>query len=127
VIRLLLYSHDAALQNLLAGTLGDEFCVFFERRMDRINASIAQRECDVLILDLDSVQAVHESLVFLDEIHAFHVPIVVMMDDENRATVLDLARRGFYNFIRKSPALVELRIIVRRALEYSVLTRNPEN
>jgi DNA-binding NtrC family response regulator len=119
VIRLLLYSQDAALQNLLTVDLGDEFRVSFDSRMDRISALLEQRECDVLLLDLDSVRAVQQSRLYFDEIRAFDVPVVIMIEDDNRATALELARRGFYNFIRRPPGLGELRIIVRRAHQYA--------
>jgi DNA-binding NtrC family response regulator len=122
MIRILLYSDDDNLQSLLAPTLGMEFSVFLERRMDRIKEIISQGRCDVLILDLDSSSyPVQQQLRFFDEIRDFGVPVVVMTDDDGRATAMDLVQRGVYNYIRKPPALPELRIIVRRAHEYAVL------
>jgi DNA-binding NtrC family response regulator len=122
MIRILLYSHDDNLQSLLAPTLGMEFSVFLERRMDRIRETISQGRCDVLILDLDSGSyPIQQQLQFFDEIRDFGVPVVVMTDDDGRATAMDLVQRGVYNYIRKPPALPELRIVVRRAHEYAVL------
>jgi len=122
MIRILLYSHDDNLQSLLAPTLGMEFSVFLERRMDRIREIISQGRCDVLVLDLDaSSYPIPQQLQFFDEIRDFGVPVVVMTDDDGRATAMDLVQRGVYNYIRKPPALPELRIVVRRAHEYAVL------
>jgi DNA-binding NtrC family response regulator len=128
VIRLLLYSRDPSLQSFLAPTLGSEFSVFLERRMDRIREIISQGSCDVLIVDLDSSSyPMQQQLGFFDEIRDFGVPVVVMTDDDTRATAMDLVRRGVYNYIRKPPALPELKIVVRRAHEYAVLKREFEN
>jgi DNA-binding NtrC family response regulator len=41
---------------------------------------------------------------FFDEIRDFGVPVVVMTDDDGRATAMDLVQRGVYNYIRKPPA-----------------------
>ena len=127
VIRLLLYSQDVELQYLLAPTLGGEFSVILERRMDRIRAMVSQNECDVLILDLDSSSyPMQEQLGFFDEIRDLGVPVVVMTDDDSRATAMDLVQRGVYNCIRKPPVLPELKIVVRRAYEFAVLKKELE-
>ncbi len=127
MIRLLLYSQDLNLQSLLAPTLGGEFSLFLERRVDRIREIISQGQCDVLILDLDSSSCpMQRQLGFFDEIRGFGVPVVVMTDDDSRATAMDLVQRGVYNYFRKPPALPELKIVVRRAHEYAVLKRELE-
>ena len=124
MIHLLLYSQDTSLLSLLAPTLGSGFSLFAERRMDRIREIISQGQCDVLILDLDSNSyPIQQQLGFFDEIRDFGVPVVVMTDDDGRATAMDLVQRGVYNYIRKPPALPELKIVVRRAHEYAVLKR----
>src|ERR1700733_499215 len=122
MIRILLYSDDTNLQSLLAPTLGMEFSVFLERRMDRVKEIISQGRCDVLVLDLAANSSpIQQQLHFFDEIRDFGVPVVVMTDDDSRDTAMDLVQRGGYNYIRKPPALPELRIVVRRAHEYAVL------
>jgi len=128
MIRLLLYSQDINLQILLAPTLGSEFTLLLERRMDRIREIISRGQCDVLILDLDSNSyPIQQQLGFFDEIRDFGVPVVVMTDDDGRATAMDLVQRGVYNYIRKPPALPELKIVVRRAHEYAALKRELES
>jgi len=128
MIRLLLYSQDINLQFLLAPTLGAEFSVFLERRMDRIREIISQGQCDVLIVDLDSrSDPMQQQLRFFEEIRDFGVPVVVMTDDDTRATAMDMVQRGVNNYIRKPPALQELKIVVRRAHEFAVLKQELEN
>src|SRR6202142_2809089 len=128
MIRLMLYSQDISLQSLLAPTLGSEFSLLLDRRMDRIREIISRGQCDVLILDLDSsAYPIQQQLGFFDEIRDFGVPVVVMTDDDGRATAIDLVQRGVYNYIRKPPALPELRIVVRRAHEYALLKQELED
>jgi DNA-binding NtrC family response regulator len=128
MIRLLLYSQDINLQFLLAPTLGTEFSVFLERRMDRIREIISQGQCDVLIVDLDSRSCpMQQQLGFFDEIRDLGVPVVVMTDDDSRTTAMDMVQRGVNNYIRKPPALQELKIVVRRAHEFAVLKQELEN
>jgi DNA-binding NtrC family response regulator len=50
-----------------------------------------------------------------------------MTDDDSRATAMDLVQRGVSNYIRKPPALPELRIVIRRAHELAVLKREAES
>jgi DNA-binding NtrC family response regulator len=127
MIRLLLYSQDLKLQSLLGSTLGGEFPVFLERRMDKIREIISKQQCDVVILDLDSNSyPIQQQLGFFDEIRDFGIPVVVMTDDDARATAMDMVQRGVYNYIRKPPALPELKIVVRRAHEFAVLKRELE-
>src|SRR6185437_669655 len=108
MIRLLLYSQDSSLQYLLAPTLGSEFSVFHERRMERIKEVVSRGECDVVILDLESSAfPPQQQLGFLDELRDSGTPVVVMTDDQGRATALDLVQRGFSNYVRKPPSLPE--------------------
>jgi DNA-binding NtrC family response regulator len=127
MIHLLLYSQDVQLQSLLAVTLGEDFSLSLERRADRIREVVSRGHWDVLIIDLDSnTHPVQQQLKFFDEIRDCGVPIVVMTDDDSRSMAMDLVQRGVYNYIRKPPALPELKIIVRRAHEYAVLKRELE-
>jgi DNA-binding NtrC family response regulator len=88
---------------------------------------VSRDQCDVLILDLDSnTYPLQQQLGFFDEIRDFGIPVVVMTDDDNRATEMDLVQRGVYNYIHKPPALQELKIVVRRAHEYAVLKQEIE-
>lgn len=128
MIRLLLYSQDFNLPAILVPTLGSEFAVIAERRMGKIKEIISQRLCDVLLLDLNSGSyPMQQQLAFFDEVRDFGVPVVVMTDDDGRTTAMDLVQRGVYNYVRKPPSLPELKIVIRRAHEYSVLKQELEN
>ena len=127
MVRLLLYSQDINLQCLLAPTLGADFSVALERRMDGIRQIVSRGQCDVLILDLDSsTYPMQEQLGFFDEIRDLGIPVVVMTDDDSRETAMDLVQRGVYNCIRKPPVLPELKIVVRRAHEFAMQRRELE-
>jgi DNA-binding NtrC family response regulator len=127
MIRLLLFSQDINLQFLLAPTLGAEFSVALERRMDKVREAISRGQCDVLILDLDAnTYPIQQQLGFFDEIRTLGVPVVVMTDEDSRETAMDLVERGVYNCVRKPPVLPELKIVVRRAHEYAAQKRELE-
>jgi DNA-binding NtrC family response regulator len=128
MIRLLLYSNDPDLQVLLGPTLGGEFSLLHERRMDRMRQIITEGLCDVVILDLDcTTYPPQQQLGYFDQICGLGLPVVVMTDDDSRATAMDLIQRGVSNYIRKPPALPELRIVIRRAHELALLKREAEN
>jgi len=79
MISILLYSQDMTLQALLVATLGSEFSLFQERRIDKIREAIARGQYDVLLLDLEANrESVQQELSFFDEIRASGVPLVVM-------------------------------------------------
>jgi DNA-binding NtrC family response regulator len=124
VIRLLLYSHDVKLQPLLGPTLGSGFRVVVEPNSARVKTLIAQDDCDVLILDLDSsYSTIEQQLALLDDIRGTRIPIVVMTDDDRRSTAIELLQRGVYDYFRKPPALTELKVTVTRAHEHASLQR----
>jgi DNA-binding NtrC family response regulator len=126
MIRLLLYSQDINLHSLLSPTLGSEFSLVLDRRVDRIRELIANGQCDVVILDLDSGYPVRQQFGLFEEIRGYGVPVVVMTDDDSREMAMDLVQRGVYNYFRKPPSLPELKIVVRRAHEHAVLKRELE-
>lgn len=109
---------------MLGPTLGSEFSLILERRMDKIREMVSQAQCDVLILDLDSsADPTQKQLGFCDEIRDFGAPVVVMTDDDGRATAMDLVQRGFSNYVRKPPSLPELKMVLRRAHEFGQMKR----
>jgi DNA-binding NtrC family response regulator len=52
--------------------------------------------------------------------------VVVMTDDETRATAMQLVEHGAYDYFRKPPHLLELKLVVRRAYERAQLERELE-
>jgi len=127
MIRLLLFSHDPELQLLLEPTIGQEFSLFLERRMDRIRQIISRGQCEVVIVDLDSGYPVEAQLDRFGEIRDLGVPVVLMADDETRAIARELARGEVCDYIRKPPVLPELREVVRRAYGRALPLSKPES
>jgi DNA-binding NtrC family response regulator len=124
MIRLLFHSENCKLQQLLAPTLGPEFQVLVEPDRQRLKQRITDGECDVLVLDFDSVHcSIAHQLEVVDEYRHSHIPIVVMTDDDRRSTALEMVHHGVYDFFRKPPSIPELKITVRRAHEHAVLKR----
>src|SRR5258705_6713092 len=127
MIRLLLHSSDSNLQNVLAVTLGPDYSVLVEANKNKVKQLIAGERVDVLILDLDSSYTIiDEQLEFLGEIKGSPVPIVVMTDDNRRCTAMELVGHGVYDYFRKPPSLVELKLVVARAHEHAKLKRELE-
>ena len=127
MVRLAFYSQDQKLRFLLAPSLGPEFQLTVESDGDQVRDRIAQGACDVLILDLDSNYGGVESQVqFFEEVAESPVPVIVMADDNGRAQAAELVQRGAFGYCRKPPALRELKALVRRAFEQSVLKRELE-
>ncbi|HYM09847.1 MAG TPA: sigma-54 dependent transcriptional regulator [Bryobacterales bacterium] len=124
MIRLVIHSSDRKLQSVLAVTLGSEYDVLVEPDQERIKNILAGGQTDVLILDFDSnLGSLDKLLDFLSEVRTFHTPVVVMTDDETRATAMQLVEHGAYDYFRKPPHLLELKLVVRRAHERAQLER----
>ena len=122
MIRLLLHSHDTKIQGLLSVTLGEDFRVVAESDREQVKKVVTAGQADVLILDFDSAHSSLEDLLgYLREPALSRVPVVVMTDDERRSTAMELVQHGVYDYFRKPPHLLELRIVVRRAHEHAKL------
>ena len=124
MIRLLVCSKDSRLLPALSAALHPEFEVRVETDFERIKELTLSEQTEVLILDFDSASSDQTKLLeMFEEVKSCTVPIVVMSDDANRSTALDLVRRSAFDYFRKPPALAELRIILRRANEHACLKR----
>ncbi|MEX2260545.1 MAG: sigma-54 dependent transcriptional regulator [Bryobacteraceae bacterium] len=123
-MRLVICSKDYRLQPLLASALAPDFTVLVEADREKVKQLVAGDRIDVLILDLDSnCPSISGELAFVDEIRDGRLPIVVMTDDSSRAAAMQLLERGVYDCFRKPPSLIELKIVVRRAYEHSLVKR----
>ena len=88
---------------------------------------MADIQCDVLILDYNSIHStVEQQLEIVDEHRNSPVPVVVMTDDDKRSTAIELVQRGVYDYVRKPPSIPELKIIFRRAHEHAGVQRELE-
>jgi DNA-binding NtrC family response regulator len=127
MIRLACHTDDPKLRPLLSSALGSDYSLRTETSGSRLNQLIAEDQVDVLILDLDSASRPTAELVALfSEFAVSRIPVVVMADDSRRSIALDLLQRGAYDYFRKPPSLIELKVVVGRAYERVALKRELE-
>src|SRR5579875_2539384 len=122
--RVALLSRDVKLHPLLAPALGRDYQVVTETDADTLSKSIWDGHLDVLLLDIDSEFCdLQEQTGFFSEVRESGVAVVVLTDDASRPAALDLVQRGAHSYCRKPPALRELKAVIRRAYEYTVMKR----
>lgn len=128
MIRIVLYSEDRKLQQLLASALGKEFQIALQTDAKEIDRMLSAAECDVVLLDLDSNRpSLEQWLAGCRKIVESRVPSVVLADDGLRTTAAEFVRLGAYNYCRKPPSIIDLKRILRRAHESSTLKRKLAN
>jgi DNA-binding NtrC family response regulator len=124
MIRIALLSEDRALQTLLASALGKEFKIELATTEQEILSSIDSADCDVLMLDLNSNSgSIKERVESSRRILALQAPAIVMADDGLRSTAVELVRLGAYGYCRRPPSIRELKAMLCRASENSLLKR----
>ena len=122
MIKIGLYSEDRALRPLLSSALGKEFLVLQGSDADAMNHLVSAKECDVMILDLDSNHdSMQERIEFSRHLIASNVPSVVMADDGLRSTAFELVRNGAFGYCRRPPSIRDLKTMLNRACETSSL------
>jgi DNA-binding NtrC family response regulator len=127
MVRIGLYSEDRKLLSILSSALGHEFQVQLEPSEDEVYRIVSRGAWDVVILDLDSNQAlVKQRIVSCRRIVASQVSCVVMADDSMRGAAEELVRLGAYSYCRKPPSVRELRAIMRRVQERSLLKKEQQ-
>ena len=122
MIRIGLYSEDRALLSLLSSVLGKGFQISLESSESGINRMLSLGVSDVAILDLDPNWNSQSRLKLLSKhLASGEVPLVVMADDRMRQTAIDLVQQGAYIYCRKPPSIRDLKTMLRRAYENSLL------
>ena len=122
MIRIGLYSEDRALRPLLSSALGKEFQVLQGSDAEEVSTLVSDRECDVIILDLNSNRdSFQERIEFSRQLIASNVPSVVMADDGLRSTAFELVRNGAFGYCRRPPSIRDLKTMLSRACENSAL------
>jgi len=113
-----LYSEDRTLHPLLSSALGKDFEVLLEPNGEGMDALVAARGCDVMILDLyttgDSLQTRIDSA---RRLLASAVPAILMADDSLRSTAFELVRSGAFGYCRRPPSIRDLKTMLSRACE----------
>ena len=124
MIRIALYSEDRTLQPLLVSALGKDFQVRLESSHAGIDRMLAAGSCDAIILDLDSgPEVLNERLACAQRIIQSEIALVVMADDSQRSTAMELVRQGAFSYCRKPPSIRDLKATLRRAYESASLRR----
>jgi DNA-binding NtrC family response regulator len=128
MIRVCLFSEDRSLQPILSSALGKDFQVHLEPSEGDVTSALAAGACDVVLLDLDSDQrGLDGRLKSCRLIVASKTPSIVMVDDHLRSSAIDLVRLGAYGYCRKPPSIRDLKTLLRRAHENTVLKRKLDN
>jgi DNA-binding NtrC family response regulator len=122
MIKIGLYSEDRTLRPLLASALGKDFAVLHESDAKAMSSLASARECDVMIVDLNSNRdSMKERIEFSRQLIATSVPLVVMADDGLRSTAFELVRNGAFGYCRRPPSIRDLKTMLSRACENSAL------
>ena len=120
MIKIGLFSQDCTLQPLLSSALGTEFQFFFESKEDGVNRLLSEKDCQIMILDLNSNHdSLRERIACARRMISTNTAWVILADDGLRATANDLVRLGAFAYCRRPPSIRELRLILRRAHEHS--------
>ena len=124
MIKIGLYSDDRTIHPLLSSALGKEFQISLESDQEGMNTRIAAGDCDVVILDLSSDHdALRERIDYSRRLIELNLPAIVMADDGLRSTAFELVRTGAFGYCRKPPSVRELKTMLSRAYETSLLKR----
>jgi DNA-binding NtrC family response regulator len=128
MIKIGLYSEDRTLRSLLSSALGKDFLVQQGSDADGMNSLISARECDAMILDLNSNRdSLHERIEIARELIATSVPAIIMADDGLRSTAFEMVRNGAFGYCRRPPSIRDLKTMLSRACENSALKKQLEN
>ena len=127
MIKIGLYSEDRTLHPLLSSALGKEFQVELKSDQQGMNDLVEAGECDVMVLDLNSNhESLQERVGFSRRLIASNVPSIVMADDGLRSTAFELVRTGAFGYCRRPPSIRDLKTMLSRAYENSLLKRQLE-
>ena len=109
--------------------MGKEFQFFHQQEEEGLWQLVEDIRCDVIVLDLNVHDGgVQERIECGRRIMAEGATVVVLADDRLRSTASDLVRQGAYGYQRRPPSIRELRLMLRRAYESSLIkpTSEPE-
>jgi len=127
VIKIGLYSEDRTLHPLLSSALGQEFQVLLQSEQEGMNDLVSAGGCDVMVLDLNSKhESLQERIGFSRGLIASNVPSIVMADDGLRSTAFELVRTGAFGYCRRPPSIRDLKTMLSRAYENSLLKKQLE-
>ena len=122
MIKVGLYSQDYTLQTLLSSALGREFQFCLVSDETGINRLLSTNSCNVMILDLNlNHESFQESMECARRLTTSEVSCVIMAEDRLRPIAAELVQQGAYGYCHRPPSIRDLRIMLRRAHENSLL------
>ncbi len=124
MIKIGLYSEDRTLRPLLSSALGKDFLVHLEPDEEGMTGLVLAEKCDVLIVDLNSsFDSLQDRIQFSRSLIASNIPSIIMADDGLRTTAFELVRNGAFGYCRRPPSIRDLKTMLNRAFENSLLKR----
>jgi DNA-binding NtrC family response regulator len=124
MIRIGLYSEDRTLYPLLSSALGKEFKVILGADEGSMVELLSSDGCDVTILDLHTNRdTLQERIGASHRLIAFQAPSLIMADDGLRSTAFEMVRMGAFGYCRRPPSIRDLKTMLSRAYENSLLKR----
>jgi len=123
---ILVVDDEADIREIVAGILEDEgYGTRTASDSDAALAAIAERRPNLLFLDIWLQGSRLDGLSLLDEIHAQHpdLPVVIISGHGNIETAVSAIKRGAYDYIEKPFKADRLVLVATRALEASRLRR----
>jgi len=127
MIKVGLYSEDRTLHPLLSSALGKEFQIALRPDQQGMNDLVSAGECDVMVLDLNSnLESLQERVGFSRQLIGSNVPAIVMADDGLRSTAFEMVRTGAFGYCRRPPSIRDLKTMLSRAYETSLMKRQLE-
>src|SRR5581483_8349921 len=123
VIQIGIISEETTLAPLLSSVLGSEFLVIGIDDPERTEILGSDIQFDAFILDYASSTTCNRACARLFQGGAMPAtaPVLILADDEDRRKALDLVERGAHGYVRKPPAVRELRAMLRSAYERRLL------
>jgi DNA-binding NtrC family response regulator len=122
--KLLILSEDPTTRRALGAALSVDYEILFEQDASKALELVRQRDVDVLLIDFDP--RTDRSLPLIENAvgaRATKAPVLILTDDADRAAGLEFVRRGAFDALRKPPHLIELRLLIQRAIEYARVQR----
>lgn len=123
---ILVVDDEADIRDLVAGILDDEgHSTRTAADSDSALASIASRRPGLIFLDIWLQGSRLDGLSLLDEIHAQHpdLPVVIISGHGNIETAVSAIKRGAYDYVEKPFKADRLVLVAERALEAHMLRR----
>ena len=122
--KLTVISEDAALTEILESVLQEEF------RTTTISGESVARDAsgsgaDVVLLDISPGCADTDPEGIISALAASRVPVIIMADDDTRNRAMELLACGAEDYVRKPPALRELKRVLQKACERHGGQRRP--